>query len=178
MLRPPEYLETERLCLRPPTLADAEEIFRSYAQDREVTRYLVWRPHAEVEETCAFVRRCLACWEKGNAFPWVVTRKPGGELIGMLELRVEGWRADMGYALARAHWGHGYASEMVKAAAAWALAQPEIYRVWAVCDVENGASARVLEKAGLQREGTLRRYILHPNLGPEPRDCYCYALVK
>ena len=60
----------------------------------------------------------------------------------------------------------------------WALAQPEIYRVWAVCDVDNLASARVLEKIGMQCEGLLRRYILHPNISEAPRDCWCYAKVK
>ena len=53
-----------------------------------------------------------------------------------------------------------------------------IFRIWAVCDLDNFASARVLEKAGMQREGVLRRYILHPNISSEPRDVYCYATVR
>jgi [ribosomal protein S5]-alanine N-acetyltransferase len=58
------------------------------------------------------------------------------------------------------------------------LAAPSVWRVQAYCDPENGASARVLEKAGLVREGLLRRYIVTPNLGDEPRDVYVYALVR
>jgi hypothetical protein len=53
-----------------------------------------------------------------------------------------------------------------------------IFRVWALCDVDNLASARVMEKVGMQREGILRRWILHPNLSDEPRDVYCYSVVK
>ena len=60
----------------------------------------------------------------------------------------------------------------------WSLAQPELFRVWATCDVENAASAGVLERAGMQREGILRRWTVHPSLGDEPRDCFCYAVVK
>ena len=60
----------------------------------------------------------------------------------------------------------------------WALEQPEIFRIQAVCDVENIGSARVMEKAGMEREGTLRRYVLHPNISDEPRDVYMYAIVK
>ena len=86
--------------------------------------------------------------------------------------------ADLGYGLARQHWGHGYATEAVQAVVRWALSQEQFYRVWATCDVENLASARVLEKAGMQREGILRRFIIHPNISSEPRDCYCYAVVK
>ena len=60
----------------------------------------------------------------------------------------------------------------------WALQQPPIFRIGAVCDVENLASARVMEKAGLVREGLLRRWLMHPNVSDEPRDCLSYALVR
>ena len=60
----------------------------------------------------------------------------------------------------------------------WALSQYGIWRLWSVCDVENAGSARVMEKAGLSREGLLRRWIIHPNLSDEPRDCFVLAKVK
>jgi RimJ/RimL family protein N-acetyltransferase len=44
--------------------------------------------------------------------------------------------------------------------------------------VENIASARVMEKAGMAREGLLRRYVVHPNISAEPRDAYLYAVVR
>ncbi len=59
-MRPPELFTTERLTLRPPRPADAEAIFRAYATDPEVTRYLTWAPHRTVEETRQFVERCRA----------------------------------------------------------------------------------------------------------------------
>jgi RimJ/RimL family protein N-acetyltransferase len=60
----------------------------------------------------------------------------------------------------------------------WAIAQPQIFRVWAFCDVENAASARVLEKLGMKYEGILRRWLAHTNISADPRDCLCYAKVK
>ncbi len=60
----------------------------------------------------------------------------------------------------------------------WWKGQPSLYRLWAVCDVENMGSARVMEKAGMQLEGRLRRAILHPASSPEPRDFYIYSIVK
>ena len=60
----------------------------------------------------------------------------------------------------------------------WALAQPPVFRVGAVCDVENAASARMMEKAGLAREGLLRRWLVHPNIGAEPRDCFSFARTR
>ena len=83
----------------------------------------------------------------------------------------------MGYVLARAHWGLGFMSEAARTLVERALAEPDVHRVWAVCDVENRASARVLEKAGMEREGMLRRWAI-ANVSPVPRDCWCYARVK
>jgi hypothetical protein len=54
----------------------------------------------------------------------------------------------------------------------------EIYRIWAVCDAGNIASARLLERVGMQAEGTLRRWLVHPNISESPRDCLCYSIVK
>jgi ribosomal-protein-alanine N-acetyltransferase len=59
-----------------------------------------------------------------------------------------------------------------------ALALPGVYRVWAMCDADNVASGRVLEKVGMQYDGTLRRCAVRPNLGPEPRDAHLYARVR
>lgn len=53
-----------------------------------------------------------------------------------------------------------------------------IWRVQAYCDVEHPASARVLEKAGLILEGTLRKFFVLPNLGEVPRDVFVYARVR
>lgn len=58
------------------------------------------------------------------------------------------------------------------------LAVPRFFRVQAFCDTENLQLQRVLEKAGFRREGRLERWAVHPNLSPEPRACFVYALVK
>jgi RimJ/RimL family protein N-acetyltransferase len=50
-----------------------------------------------------------------------------------------------------------------------------VYRVWAVCHVDNTGSARVLEHAGLALEGRLVRHTVFPNLSPEPQDCLKYG---
>ena len=60
----------------------------------------------------------------------------------------------------------------------WALRQEKVFRIGSMCDVENIASARVMEKAGLIREGMLRRRLIHPNISDEPRDCFIYAITR
>jgi RimJ/RimL family protein N-acetyltransferase len=169
---------TERLRLRPPALSDAPDLFARYAQDPVVTRLLTWLPHDSLERTRAFVQCCLTGIADGSVVPWVLTAGDDDRPIGMIELRPAGHRAELGYVLAREWWGRGLMTEAARAAIGWALAEPAIFRVWAVTDVDNLASARVLEKAGMEREGLLRRWIVHPNLSPQPRDCWCFARVR
>ena len=84
-------------------------------------------------------------------------------------------RLGYGYVLARASWGQGLMAEALAEVVDWALRQSS---VWRIGDVENLASARVMEKASLEREGVLRRWGVDPNLGETPRDCFSYAKVR
>jgi RimJ/RimL family protein N-acetyltransferase len=96
----------------------------------------------------------------------------------MLEARILAHTVDIGYVLARKHWGAGLMPEAIRALAQVALALPSIFRVQATCDIDNRASARTLEKSGFVREARLERYIVHPNISPEPRPCLMYARCR
>jgi ribosomal-protein-alanine N-acetyltransferase len=178
VINPPKSLKTDRLSLRKAKLTDAEAIFRQYATDPEVTKYVSWRAHRNVEETRDYMRMCSLAWDVGRAFHWVIERAADKQVMGMMIARADAGKWELGYVLARQHWGRGFMTEALQELIAWALKQKDIYRVWAVCDVDNLASARVMEKSGMQREGVLRRWSVHPNLSSEPRDSYCYAIVK
>lgn len=178
MINPPKTIETQRLRLRKPRPADAEVIFREYASDPEVTKYVSWKAHRSAAETRAYVQTCLAGWEARKVFHWIIERKDDRHLMGMITARVDDHRWELGYVLSRSNWGSGYMTEAVKGVIDWALKQPGIFRIWAVCDVDNLASARVMEKAGMQREGRLRRWSVHPNISPQPRDSYCFSITK
>jgi RimJ/RimL family protein N-acetyltransferase len=108
----------------------------------------------------------------------MITSKENKEIVGMIDPRIEGPKVGIGYVAARAHWGKGYVSEATRAIIDWAFQQQSIYRVYATTDIENVASQRVLEKVGMECEGILRKYIVHPNIGNVPRDSYLYAIVK
>jgi RimJ/RimL family protein N-acetyltransferase len=177
-MRPPERIETERLVLRIPKFTDAAVLFDTYMQDPEVTRYVMWRPHTSIDQTIEFLKGCIAAWEGERRFPYVILLKGSDNPIGMVDFHITGTIVGIGYVMGRAYWGKGYMPEAVQIIVNWALEQPSIYRVCADCDVENTASARVMEKVGMQREGVLRRYSIHPNINDEPRDCYLYAIVK
>jgi RimJ/RimL family protein N-acetyltransferase len=178
MQTPEKRWETERLVARPPTLADAQIVFEQYASDPAVARFTQWLPHRDVSETRGFIERCTRCWTDQSAFVWALWSKGDASFAGFLETCHDRTSATLGYALVRRHWHQGLMAEAVRPVVAWLLSQPEIYRVWAFCDLENTGSARVLEKVGMQREGVLRRWAVHPNVGDTPRDCVCFSIVK
>jgi RimJ/RimL family protein N-acetyltransferase len=178
LIRPPAMFASRRLVLRRPRLSDADDIFDNYAADLEVTHYLTWRPYKEKSEVAPFLQSRLDRWDSGEEFSWAITRTDEDRVIGMIACRVREHAADIGYVLSRRYWGRGYVTEAAKAISDWAGNLETVYRVWAVCDVDNKASARVLEKVGMQREGILRRYILHPNISSEPRDCLVYSKIR
>jgi ribosomal-protein-alanine N-acetyltransferase len=174
----PDSFSTPRLVLRPIAPRDAGTIFDTYAQDPEVTRFLTWRPHRHRDDTDAYITHCIAT-PPDVARTYVLTDRWDGGVRGALDLRLEApHRAAFGYVLARPWWGQGLMTEALTEVVAWALAQPSIFRIGSVCDVENVGSARVMEKAGLIREGRLRRWLTHPNISNEPRDCFLYALTR
>lgn len=174
----PDSIHTARLRLRAPELSDAEAMFASYTQDPDVARYMVWMPHASLENTLDFIRSCDAQWNSGSALPYVITLEASGELIGMLEARPRDHVVNIGYVLTRSQWGHGLMVEAIQAFTAIALRLPGIFRVEATCDVDNHPSARALEKSGFMLEGRLARHTVHPNISAEPRDCFIYAACR
>ena len=179
MLRPPETFTTARLTARPPAASDAPAVFAAYANDPVVTRYLSWRFYETVPPLGEFLATRAETWRTGDGqFGWLLHRRETGELAGSIWVTLQAHDALFGYVLGQKFWRQGLMAEALRHVVDWSLSQPEIYRAWAFCDAENPASARVMEKAGMQREGVLRRWHICSNLGPEPRDCIVCAKVK
>ena len=120
-----------------------------------VTRFVIWRPHRSRSDTEAYIAQCMAT-PPDVSRTYVLTDRTNGDVRGTFALRLAApHRLDCGYVLARAWWGRGLMTEVLTEVVNWALSQPPIFRIGAVCDVENIGSARVMEKAGLVREGLL-----------------------
>jgi RimJ/RimL family protein N-acetyltransferase len=172
----PTSLQTHRLLFRPISADDAQAIFDAYAQDPQVTKFLIWRPHRSVKDTEAYIDKCLSATSSRT---YVLLGRRDEEIKGAFRLRDLGNNGiACGYVLARAWWGRGLMTEALSEVANWTLNQKNIWRIGAVCDVDNVASAKVMQKAGFEREGLLRRWLIHPNLSDQPRDCYMFSKVK
>ena len=178
MQHPPEVITTQRLVLRRPKSADAVAKFE-YSRDPEVARYMDWVPHASLRDAAALVEGAASRWESGEEYSWVITVRPDDHAVGSVGCSPRGHAVELGFVLSRDYWRRGFATEAAKAVLEWAATLDGVFRVWATCDAENTASARVLEKIGMSREGVLRRWAIRPNLEPGvPRDAFIYSWVR
>jgi [ribosomal protein S5]-alanine N-acetyltransferase len=173
----PPRLETERLVLRKMTLGDAAAVF-AYASDPEVTRYVLWETHRSVEDSRAFLELTERKYEGGGEPDWGMVYKGDGRFVGTCGF--VGWsrehaRAEMGYVLNRRYRGRGLVPEAVRAMIAFGFEKMDLNRVEARCVAENIASARVMEKAGMTYEGTLRQ---REFLKGAYRDMKLYAILR
>lgn len=131
----------------------------------------------EAPQRCGGDRRIPR--DRGKSFAVVAfCRERPSDLVAMFEARSNGSRVSYGYVVRMSSWGKGCASEVMRWLVRHALSHPAIFRAEAFCDIENAASARVMEKAGMACEGILRRYLRHPNISDDPRDCLVYAKVR
>ncbi|CAN5903980.1 GNAT family protein [soil metagenome] len=188
LMEPPEHLHTERLRLRPATVTDATALFDAYASDPQATRYLSWRTHETVDETREFLADAQARWHEGSEFIWVLVPRASGASthdddrsgapIGAIGAAITPHGVEIGYVLGAVWWGRGLARDALTAVMRWLQSQPEVFRVWAYCAVDHLQSARVLERSGMTYEGTLRRWVVLPNLADEPCDAWVYSWVR
>jgi ribosomal-protein-alanine N-acetyltransferase len=170
-------LETDRLILRKMTLDDAEAVF-AYASDPEVTRYVIWDTHRSIEDSRAFLELTVQKYESGGEPDWGIVYKGDQRFVGtcgFTSWEVGHARAELGYVLSRRYWGRGLMSEAVRAMIAFGFERMGLNRIEARCIAENVASARVMEKAGMTHECTLRQ---REFLKGAYRDIKLYAILK
>ena len=140
-------LETDRLILRPLTVADAEAVF-VWASDPKVNRFMSYPLHTNIEVTREWLRSVEQAEEGDYDFGFV--RKSDGLLIGSGGVYDNGdgsW--EFGYNLRHDCWGRGYAAEASKTILAFAHREFGAKVFAAHHAVDNPASGRVMEKCGL-----------------------------
>ncbi|WP_116076569.1 GNAT family N-acetyltransferase [Asanoa ferruginea] len=156
-------LVTSRLLLRELTSPDRDAV-HGYASDTDVTRFMDWGPNSAAD-TAAFLADVLreAAAVPRLAYTLAIVVRASGELVGAVHLAVTSGahrRGEMGYVLAAAEWGKGYATEAAAAILRFGFDEVGLHKVVATCDPDNVASARVLRKIGMRREGHLRDHLL------------------
>lgn len=170
-------IETERLILRRFTPEDADAMYRNWAGDPEVTKYMTWPTHQSVEDTKTVLADWIAAYDRPEKYEWCITRKETGEPIGSMGVAGCNEKAEsmeVGYCISRTYWNRGITSEAFAAVIRYLTGEVGAKRIEARHDVKNPASGRVMEKCGLKYEGTRIRADWN-NSGV--CDCAMYGLV-
>lgn len=171
-------LETEHLILRKFVIEDAEEMFANWTNDPEVAKYMRWNANIDINETKKNLQVRIEKYEESNTYYWAITLKTINKPIGNIALISSNEYdscADVAYCIGRNFWGQGIAAEALKRVLEFGLTEVNFNRIEAYHSVNNIASGRAMQKAGMRYEGRMRqKYRSH--VGFEDSDLY--AILK
>ncbi|MDR3387307.1 MAG: GNAT family protein [Rudaea sp.] len=162
--------------LRPMTVSDVPRLFAQFS-DPKVMRYWSRTPLMRMEDARELFEEIDRGVRAGQFLQWTIAMCSDDLMIGSCALFAQNaahHRAEIGFALSSAHWGHGYAQEAVRLALDHAFGTLELHRIEADVDPHNAASLRLLERLGFVREGLLRE---RWHVGGEIQDSAIYALL-
>ncbi|MDO8423478.1 MAG: GNAT family protein [Parvibaculum sp.] len=170
-------LETQRLILREFKKSDLKAV-HAYSSLEDVARYLVWGPNTlnqSKEAIEGFLDDQRA--RPREIFDVAITLKPKREVVGGVGIRVidrDNLTGELGYTLHPDFWGYGIATEASYAMLDAGFSMLGLQRIVAHCDQRNKASARVMERLGMRREGAFRA---SKHIQGEWRDEFLYAML-
>ena len=174
-----KIMETERLILRKFELSDAEDVYNNYASHDEVSKYVTWQTHKSINDTIAYLNNVvIPDYENEYTYRWAIVLKETGKVIGCIDVvhkNVEKQRAEIGYVLSDYYWGQGLMPEAGKAVVKY-LFEEGFNRIQALHDEENPKSGRVMQKIGMEYEGTLKQY--EKRSDGKFSNCKIYAIIK
>lgn len=153
-----QTIVTNRLVLRRFRQEDARAMFHNWASDDEVTKYLTWPTHANVEISQWVVNDWVASYEKADYYQWAIEFE--GQAIGSISVvdhRDDVAKAHVGYCIGRPWWRRGIMSEALKAVMDYLFYEVGMNRVEACHDPSNPNSGKVMVKCGMKYEGTHRQ---------------------
>lgn len=155
-----QRLETDRLVLRRYVNRDAEAMYKNWASDKEVTKFLTWPTHSSQEISEGVMEDWVNQYSSQSYYHWAIVLKDNGdEPIG--DIAVVGMKekismAHIGYCIGRTWWHKGITSEVLKTVMDFLFDAVDVKRVEARHDPRNPNSGKVMKKCGMRYEGTLR----------------------
>lgn len=151
-------LDASRVQLRWLDDADVPALFRIYSND-EVMTYWSRPPMRELAEAEALLAEIRSYFASRSLAQWGIALRDTNEILGtttLFRIDTDHRRAEIGWALGREHWGHGYAREAVSRLLDYAFGPLELTRLEADIDPDNARSLRLAEGLGFVREGLAR----------------------
>jgi len=172
-------LETERLILRRTAKDDYIAMFKNWANDERVTKFLTWAPYEKAEDLKnTYHKHLLESQEKLDFYDWEIVLKELGEpvgAIGVARIREDISEVEIGYCLGYRWWHKGIMTEAFSAVIKFLFEEVGVNRIYAEHDPRNPHSGMVMKKCGLSYEGTQRQAGKN-NLGV--CDVSCYGILR
>ena len=161
----PPVLKTDRLILRPIELTDADSIF-AYAKNPNVSRFTLWEVHQSTQDSLNYIKDYIFdYYSQGVPEPFGIALKENPQKIigtvGCFWNSKSAKAMELAYAIAEEYWGRGITAEASKTVMNYCFEEFGLRRIQARCKVENLGSRRVIEKVGMNFEGTLKSAIFH-----------------
>ncbi len=155
-----QKLETERLILRRYVKEDAEAMYKNWASDPEVTKFLTWQPHSSQKVSQRILEDWIKQYAEETTYHWAIVLKNNGDEpignISVVHMREDISMVHIGYCIGRAYWNQGITSEALKAVMDFLFDVVNVNRIEARHDPRNSNSGKVMKKCGMKYEGTLR----------------------
>ena len=175
-------LKTERLILRKVKLDDVKDIYNKLATDEEIIDFLSWNDNPSIEFTKKMVEDILEEYTTEKAiYKWIIEEGNTNQIVGMILMDTyneERLVAEIDYCIASNFRGNGYATEALKKVIEYLIFEVGFFRIEAVHNMNNEASGKVMQKAGMKYEGTLRGRAISLNAEGNPDDLKMYAIIK
>ena len=168
---------TKRLKLRKYMLSDAIYMYKNYASDERVTRFLTWTPYKCIEDVESFLADRIAEYAYETMYHWAIELE--GEIIGSISttfIDEKNHSCEIGYCIGYDYWNKGFTSEALIAVIDFLFNEIGINRIMAKHDIENPASGKVMLKCNMTYEGTLRKHYLR--FDGTYSDSLVYSILK
>ena len=159
-------IETKRLILRKLEISDLEQVYNNWCSDPKVSKYVTWDMHKNIEQTKEYINFKLGLYEKDYRFDWVVVIKETNEVIGEIDAVKQSLNynlVELGYCYGSKYWNNGYATEALSAVIKYLKEVALVEKVTACHISTNPASGRVMQKAGMKYDATLKEYVVDKN---------------
>lgn len=172
-------LHTERLILRKFSTEDSIDMFNNWAHDAEVTRYLTWINHPDIQTTMRLLKLWKDSYKNIDYYQWAIELKESKQVVGSISIvNIDDYNenCEIGYCIGKAFWNCGIMTEAFSSVIDFTFNQLGFKRIAGRHHTCNLASGRVMKKCGLKYEGILRKIVKDGN--GELVDCKCYSILK
>ena len=173
-------LETDRLILRRLEFSDASDMFNNWCNDEEVTRYLPWYVHGNIEVTNELLDMWIKDYNNSHVYRWIVILKDSNKAVGTVDVvgkDIDNKVFELGHCYSKETWGKGIATEVFNRVIKFLFDEVGVEVITAKHNENNIASGKVMIKANMTYDGTLRSRVID-KVTKERVGLVCYSITR